>query len=418
MSRHVLERNAEQRLPLRSEETDDRPSYSADYLAELRQSTPSTPRDLVIRSDAPDTSTPTVLDIASKFGSSALVNSTYDPPPSAIPTDTEIREKKERRRRLAKEQEYISLNDVDNNNVDASQSDDSDRDEPRHRSLIIPADELKPRDKYVETRLVHEDEDMAEGFDSFVEDAGKVTLKGKAAKEQERQRKKDIAEQIRSAQHGYGYGADASSDETGEGEGGDSVDEEEVARNAAYEAAQTRAGTYSAGGNNGARRWEKEKAESLRRRLEMQPKIRPIPDLKTLVARFWETVKAKEEQVAMSRKRLEAVQREKEEIEGEEVRIQELLREAGERYERLRAETGGNTAGSGDAAAKMEQRGLDNLGSMAETPYVGTTPTTDDDVAEDEAPAATADGMLAALGMKPSFSGMMGRAVRDEEEDW
>jgi len=353
LSRHAIERNARlkslalERLPHVAAVSVDRPSYSALYLAELKTSTLSAPRDLVTALDVEDQVSSQVLDITSKFGPSALIRLT-DPETSLIPTDAEIQEKKARRRRLAQEKDFISLDD---DGADAlSNSDNEDDDKPRNRSLIIPADEINLQDKYGSTRLVHDDEDMAEGFDSFVEDSGKVTLSRKAAKEQELQRLNKLKEEIRDAQRG-------SSDS-------ESVDEDEEARKTAYEVAQTKKGMYilpSEAGQTAA-----DKKRRLDERLKLPEKITPIPEFRAVVARFQEMVKAKEGELAESRKRLQRLRTERDEIDKEEVRVKGLLAESAARFETLRGEMGGS---DGDAfgTRKMQdslerQRGLESLG--------------------------------------------------------
>ena len=177
LSRQAVEKNAlrktlaanisSEHLPLR--QTEDRPSYSADALNELKISTPSTPKDLRSLSDI-EPEENKALDLAAKFGSDLLV---YDSN-SAIPTDAEIREKKERRARLAKEQDFINLDDND------AEMDDEDSDGERS---LLPYAKLKPKKE--ETRLVRDDEDIAEGFDEFVSD-GRIALGKKAEREQKK----------------------------------------------------------------------------------------------------------------------------------------------------------------------------------------------------------------------------------------
>jgi hypothetical protein len=173
---------------------------------------------------------------------------------------------------------------------------------------------------------------MYENFENFTEDAGKVALGRRALKAQEKDRREAIERQIKAAQHGYGYGADVTSDASSED---DDVDAEEKARIAAYELAQTRAGTYST--STSAQR-ERAREEKARRRFETQPKIRQIPELSKVVGRFWEMVRMKEEEVEAGKRRLEKVAKERADMIGEEERIRVLLKEAGDRLEKLRSE--------------------------------------------------------------------------------
>jgi len=351
------------------------------------------------------------------------VITTYDDDSTThIPSAAEIQEKKERRRRLAKEHDYISLNDDNNTTTeDAPLSDDEFA--PRH-TLIIPADELKPSKYETDTRLVRDDEDIFEDFEQFTEDSGKVALSRRGIREQEKLRRKELADQIKAAQHGYGYGAGVSDDDDDEDEKGDEIDQEEVARIAAYEAAQTRAGTYSTGSSLQRERAREEKA---RRRFEVQPKIRQIPELKAVVGRFWEMVRAKEAEVEASKRRLEKVARERVEMGEEEVRIKALLKEAGERYEKLRQE---NAAPSIPRVVEQSlppeismARGLEGLAEL--TPSQVTTPASDELEAEDDmdeaaehkatnAPAPT--GLGFSMGVKSGLGGMS--APRAAEDDW
>ncbi|KAL9112796.1 MAG: hypothetical protein Q9187_007721, partial [Circinaria calcarea] len=197
LSRQAIEKNALRKtlgtslpsdsLPIRPIE--ERPSYSKGYLNELKSSTPSTPKRLNSPSDEEEASS-NALDIASKFGTDLFFQQN-----SSIPTDAEIKEKKERRARLAKEQEFISLN----SNPTSDEDDDDDDDSVT----------LRARKKEPETRLVRDDEDIAEGFDSFVED-GRISLGKKAEREQKRRHQVEMREMIEEAEATSGEGSDDS----------------------------------------------------------------------------------------------------------------------------------------------------------------------------------------------------------------
>jgi hypothetical protein len=293
LSRQALEKNARRKalastlsaehLPFRQSE--DRPSYSLDHLNELRSSTPSTPKDLKSLSDVEDLAGQT-LDLESKFGSSLAG---YQD--SAIPTEAEIKEKKERRARLARE-EYISLNDHDNENNETS---------------------LLPHKQTPNTRLVHDDEDIAEGFDEFVED-GRIAVGRKAQREQKRRHEAEIRDLINEA----------------EGSEDDS-DDSEAERKAAYEAAQTRAGMDGLQKDGLA-------ANRYPPRPKTPPKITPLPSLNGCLERLRDSLNRIEHARTQKVRRMEELEREKADIAAREVEIQELLREAGERYEKLRNE--------------------------------------------------------------------------------
>lgn len=338
LSRQVVEKNAlrktlsasisSERTPL--QQTDDRPSYSADHLNELKTSTPATPKDLCTQPNSDDEAGKE-LDLAAKFGSDL---SAYDSN-SAIPTNAEIREKKERRARLAKEQEFVSLDDDD---VQKEPDEGLDGE-----GSLLPYVQPKPS-KDEETRLVRDEEDIAEGFDDFVSD-GRIALGKKAEREQKRRHEAEMREMINEAEGG-------NSSE-------DSDDDSEKERMAAYEAAQTRKGM------DGLKKAE----EGVRpRRPKTPPRITALPTLNGCLERLRGQLEAKQLQLRVKRKRMEEIQREKVMIREREEEIQRLLKEAGENYEKLSAEAedqgsnglGGEQMVVGEGTAV---RGLENLGS-------------------------------------------------------
>lgn len=327
LSRLAIERNAErkasERLPFRAGPESDRPSYSKDYLRELQQSTPSTPKDVGSLQTSEDEELEKSLDVIGKFGPLAKLGGESSGN-SAIPTDAEIREKKERRARLAKEQEYISLY--------GNTSDDE-----NNQELL-----LRPKEKYAETRLVPDDEDIAEGFDDFVED-GKISLGRKAEREEQRQKRKEIAIRIADVE-----GSDADSDDS------------EADRGAAYDAAQTKAGTYGRSPRGG----------DDEQRPKTPPKITPIPELSVVLQQLRDKLATMEASMAAKQKTLDDLVAEKADVEEREVWIQTQLKETGERFEKLRAESGiagTYTVDSMNQGGKLVvHRGLDHLGSTPE----------------------------------------------------
>ncbi|KIW04144.1 hypothetical protein, variant [Verruconis gallopava] len=325
--RQSIQRNAERKslrptrspelLPLRDSNS-DRPSYSKDSLAELKLSTPSTPRDISHHTSEDEEPTQS-LDVISKFG---VVTSR--PAGSVIPTEAEIKEKKDRRARLAQEKEFISLN-----------AEDSDEE---RRELL-----LRPREKYAETRLVRDDEDIAEGFDDYVED-GKIALGRKALREEKIRKRREMAELIAEAE-----GAGDNEEE----------DDSEAERNEAYEATQTRAGTY------GQRRVESEHQYS-----RTPPKITPVPDLNAVLDRIKDELRAMQDAKAFKLHKLEELKVERKEIAEREVWIQAQLKEVGERYEKLKVEAGMTDADLNGGSKEIQsgrdliaQRGLESYGS-------------------------------------------------------
>lgn len=343
LSRQAVEKNAlrksiannisSEHLPFR--QTEDRPSYSADHLNELKTSTPSTLEDLRSQSDINNGEGQT-LDLASKFGSDLA----FQDSSSTIPTESEIREKKERRARLAKEQEFISLSDED-----AHEQEDSDGE----MSLLPYAKHKAPRKE--ETRLVRDDEDIAEGFDEFVSD-GRIALGKKAEREQKKRDEAALRDLIKEAEGGN----DSNDSED---------DESEAERHAAYEAAQTRKGM------DGLRRDEQ---NTRPRRPRTPPRITPLPTLAGCLDKLRQRLAGMEYARMQKVRRLEEIKKEREDIRIREEEIQQLLEETGQRYEKLRqeAETGGEErppdgllgpdAGlvSGEGMASMVRRGSDS----------------------------------------------------------
>lgn len=326
LSRIAISKNAARKSMLSSEtprQDEQRPSYTADALNELKSSTPSTPKDLT-----PLANTGAELDLAAKFGTDLALRADD----GIIPTTAEIEEKKARRKRLARESEYISLH-AENSDEDANEN------------------SLRPKHKYAETRLVPDDEDVAEGFDEFTSD-DRVALGRRAQKEQRRRRKEEISNLINEAEGG---GESGSED--------DESDDSEVERRRAYEAAQTRKGM------EGLRRPEEE--EEGKQRPRTPPRITPLPNLGAVVEKFRERLVLLQRQKDSRVKRLEEVRREKEDIAAREVEIQRLLREVGDEYEKLRDEAGippsatgpNGQALLGDGSVSVMGRGLESLGN-------------------------------------------------------
>ncbi|KAH9815714.1 Nineteen complex-related protein 2 [Teratosphaeria destructans] len=322
VSRIAIQRNASKRSSLlasslptrRADDDENRPAYTAASLQELKDSTPFTPQATVDQ----DAGMQLVsqgrqeLDLSSKFGSSL---SRYQQP-SAIPSAAEIAEKKARRARMAKEQvaeEYISL-DPDDPDLDNEDEDDPNVMRDGYGKLV-----LKPKDKYnmAESRLVHEDEDIMENFDEFTED-GKMHLGRKAEGEAARQRRADMAAQIAQAE-----GDDSDSDAS---------DASEKERNAAFEAAQTRHGTYAANGTS--------EDPYAHLRPNTPPKISPLPTLDSVIERLRRQLGEMQSGRLQKLKAMEELQREKIHLGEEEIRIQKALKETAEKFQEMRREKG------------------------------------------------------------------------------
>jgi hypothetical protein len=303
LSRIALENSAQLRArsPLVPEATrpadEERPSYSKDYIAELRNSTPSTPRDL--KPSAEEEEETQALDIASKFGPIALLPTETS---SAIPTQAEILEKKARRRRLAQQE-----NAYDDEEERPWASDDEGEDEFRQRRNEIS---LRPKEKYPETRLIHEDEDIAEGFE-------------------------------------------------------DSADSDEE-RNAAFAAAQARAGRYG------------QKIEDEEDGTKTPPRITPLPQLDDILGGLTLDIQTKKQKKDLILQKLQELKDDQVRIDERKKYLQEQLQKTGEEYEKLRQESGLPALPSSEAngGRLITERGLDSLGT---TPLAGRSGGDSDD---------------------------------------
>ncbi|KAJ4350780.1 hypothetical protein N0V95_004457 [Ascochyta clinopodiicola] len=328
LSRIALEKSAQLRArsPLVQgagvSEEEARPSYSKDYIAELRSSTPTTPRDL--KPSADEEAESRELDIASKFGPIAPlpVNTS-----SAIPTAAEIEEKKARRKRLAQEEQAYE--------DDAERpwaSDDSGSDDFRqHRNEIS----LRPQEKYPETRLTHSDEDIAEGFDSFVED-GRITLSRKSELEAQRKRRADMAALIHDAE-----GSDSGSSDSDED------------RNTAFAAAQARAGRY------GQKVLDADEQDGTK----TPPKITPLPDINDVLQGLHLETTSLQQRRDLLLAKLQELKDDRVRIEERKAFLQEQLQRTGDEYEKLRTESGLPALEAGEGRKLITERGLDSLGT-------------------------------------------------------
>ena len=314
---------------------------------------------------------------------------------------------------MAKEQaaeEYISL-DPDDPGLD----DDEDRDDnvmtDMNGRLV-----LKPKDKWgeQESRLVKEDEDILENFEDFTED-GRVLLGKKAEREAAARRKQDMAAQIAAAE---GSASDS-----------DSASDAERERMAAFDAQQTRHGTYGATQNA----TPEDPYAHLRPRTPAV--ISPIPTLDSVVDRLRKQVAEMQSRRQRKLAEMTGLRREKVRLAEEEVRIQKALRETAEKFAELRRERG--IAAAAAPGVDTPKGLLPAPGELGEEIVEGETPENgigedlgmdgggdEEDDQEDEA-AATGHmglgfgGMSAApgLGLGSGMSGMGGRPAA-EEDDW
>lgn len=323
LGRKAIERNAFQRtltpsggvgtLSPRVGHDRDRPSYSREYLKELQESTPSTPKT------STDDEYDRTVDVAAKFGEVMKVSDK-----SIIPSEAEIREKKARRARLAlehgsaKEDDFISLED------NLGSDDDWDA---IARGAKLP-------EKESDTRLVRDDEDFAEGFDEYVED-GKISLGRKAEREQQRKQREAMRELIEDA------------------EGPSDDEDSDIEEKAAYEAAQTKAAMGSG------------RADGIDRP-RTPPKMTSLPKFASSLERLRTTLASMETAKTQMISRMEDLRKEKEDIAIREVEIQALIKEAGDNYERLKKEAGIDAAIDASEGA-LTKRGLESIGAPMAT---------------------------------------------------
>lgn len=296
----------------------ERPIYSKEYLNELKNATPVS-RQKSSSSPEPEE----ILDESDIHQLRGVPGTNSDNSIKAIPTDAEIREKKERRARLAREADFISF-------------DESTKD---HYALLLS------RNKKKETRLVPDDEDFAEGFDEFVED-DHISLGKKQERQARRHKREKIAEMIEQAERDS-----------------DSVsDDSEAERCAAYENAQTRAGMDGL---------SKHGLEDDHMTTQMPARITPLPSLSECLISLQNTLNSMEVELDRKRRELVCSEKEEQDIEQREVELQALLKQTGERLEVIKSgnlvatETVQDTvalASDSVVSSMMVDRGLESFG--------------------------------------------------------
>ena len=328
LGQRLLENNALRRtaslqnlagnIPMRFGGQDEGPKYNKEYLEELQSSTPNTPQNLAslhIHDDEMD------LDQSELEG--ALVVQSADLAPvhttsaaaAHILTEGEIRERKERRARLAKEAEFISLDDESDDGAGAGA--------PGQGGRVTVNFAKKKKD----SRLIAEDENLGEGYDEFVSDGG-LALGKKAEREATRRHKQEMADLIKAAE----AGSDAESDDS------------EAERRAAYEAAQRRAGM------DGLHRHEPDHDADNAAGPDAIPRMKPLPKLNEVLQRMREIVQGLEDEVTRKRATIGGLEKEKEEILAREKEVQEILNQAGAKYQEAVANAGGSM---GDVAKQV-----------------------------------------------------------------
>jgi hypothetical protein len=344
-------------LPMRFGGQEETPKYSKEYLEELQSSTPNTPQNLASR-QIHDDGDEMQLDQSELEGALVVQSTEVAPPAPAqgtaahILTEAEIRERKERRARLAKQADFISFDD------------DGSEDEPQGGGRVT-VNFPNNKNKKQESRLIAEDEDLGEGYDDFVSDGG-LALGKKAERAASRRHRQEMADLIQAAEGG----SDAESDDS------------EAERRAAYEAAQRRAGM-----------------DGLHRPLDDDhdmdgavgpdaiPRMKPLPKLNEVLQRMRDIVQGLEDEVTQKRSTIEGLEKEKQEILAREKEVQEILNQAGAKYQAVVASAGGSV---GDVSKLVSQSPLRPfpVGMAGELPVerglesFGATPTRRDDVEE------------------------------------
>ena len=153
-----------------------------------------------------------------------------------------------------------------------------------------------------------------------------------------------------------------------EGSGDDESDDSEAERRAAYEAAQTRAGM------DGLNKHDDiiENATP-----QVPSKITPLPVLSECLARLQSTMSSMELEMNKRHQKLEGLEKDKREVLAREKEVQELLKQAGNRYAALKADSNGAIADpqkiveahtQGLPERMVVDRGLESFGN---TPITG-----------------------------------------------
>ena len=347
LSRQAMEKNALRKSALSTSVSseqlrnrdENRPSYTEDYLTELKNSTPSAPKKW--KGVAPEEGETYSLDVEAKFGTDLARHQELNK--SSIPTEAEIQEKKARRARLAKEQKYKAntsgSSDGGEDDDFLNEQHDSDEDEFRNQHDTIS---LAPaQSKYTSTRLVPDDEDIMEDFESFVED-GRINLGHKAEKEHKKRRREEMRDLIAEAEMSPS----------------DDSEDSERERREAYDYTQTQKGMEGLRVKNDGR-------ES---RARTPPKITPVPSLSACLERYRRWLQDLESSRKQTIDQLQDIERERKEISDREAELQQLLKEAVERYEKSLAEsdtTGISVSAPGTPGSGVglgSERGLESFG--------------------------------------------------------
>ena len=340
---------------LRESDETDRPSYSRSYLDELRNSTPSTP---LPTSTPPDDDEQRILDIKSKFGHSKP--STLFSNNINVPSASEIAEKKARRARLAASQDP------------ASEANPHSQSEEQDFISLEPYDsdgEFKPQRMQVGTylqpsstketsiALEREDEDIAEGYEQFVEDNADA-VRGRYATNtlrlDRKSRKAHTQKERRMMQQMIDKAEASHSSNDSDTSASDSASE----RHHAYETSQTHYGLDTLPAHA---------THKVKQRRPQQPReTTPTVKLSVGLNRLREEVQSITEEKARIERRLEGVRRKKIEVQERKGVVQRELEGLGREVEGLQSKEGeGGMNGDGDGGGNgngVQERGLESIG--------------------------------------------------------
>ncbi|KAF4125015.1 hypothetical protein GMORB2_3854 [Geosmithia morbida] len=322
-------------LPMRTfhnDDDDDRPKYSKEYLEELQSSTPNTPRPVsaaaadMMELDESELDGALVVDDAGIGSLAPATTATTNA--TQVLTEAQIREKKERRVRLAREQDFLSVEDDDDDDAAAA-----------------------ARKPAGESRLKASEDEMGEGFDSYIEDGG-LSLGRRAERERRKRDRQQMAELITAAE--------GNPDES-------SSDSDDAERRIAYEAAQTRAGMEGLD-----RKLRKDGHSADKHLLKVPAKMAPIPSLPECIAKLQLSLRTMEAELHAKEAHLQKLRDDKAAIAEREVKVQSLLDDTGKKYQEAMAQgkvhdgtttTTTTAAASVSSAEMLGERGLESIGA-------------------------------------------------------
>lgn len=311
----------------------ERPSYSKEYLEELKSSTPTKPvaEEEVREEGSGGDDYDMILDdkvmSVVKAGNQRAVVRLDDAAPAGttgILDEGLVRVLKARRAERStrsKAGDFISLN----GDEDLDDGDDE---------ILLKSKKKKSRLRGLDDGGF-DDEDM----EKYIEDE-QIVLGGKAAqREQERRRREGIRDTINQAE-GINSDDDPDSDFSR-----DSLAEE-------WERDQIRKGAFSANAPGSV-------ASDLEMLTRQPPKVTPLPNLKDALKRLEDSLAAMEFRRTQTARQVETLVHEKREIAQRENMVQDRLKKAGEEYEKLRGELG--MGGGGPEG--LVSRGLESFGN-------------------------------------------------------